>query len=277
MVRHGSVIYLEDVSVTFDGFQALRGVNLYVDRGELHALIGPNGAGKTTLLDVICGQVKPEKGRVIFGDRTDLSALEPYQIAALGIGRKFQTPTVFKHLTLFENLTLSLPQRWDLWSTLFGALTVAQTDKIAAMLETLGLLEKAHHKAGSLSHGETQWLEIGMVMAQGPALLLLDEPVAGMTGKEREKTAQLLQRMAQAHAVLVVEHDMEFVRQTAQKVTVLHEGEVLCEGSVGRVQQDPRVIEVYLGRGYRADAHDSGAQRRLWRQPDPVGRSPARP
>jgi urea transport system ATP-binding protein len=277
MTEHGTIVYLEDVSVTFDGFQALRRVSLYVDRGELRALIGPNGAGKTTLLDVICGQVKPETGRVIFGDKTDLSGLEPYQIAALGIGRKFQTPSVFKHLTLFENLMLSLPQRWDLWSTLFGSLTAAQTDKIRAILETLGLLEKAHHQAGSLSHGETQWLEIGMVMAQDPALLLLDEPVAGMTGQEREKTAQLLQRMAQDHAVLVVEHDMEFVRQTAHKVTVLHEGTVLCEGSVDHVQHDPRVVEVYLGRGYHADAHDSGAQRRLWGKPDSVGRSPARP
>jgi urea transport system ATP-binding protein len=277
MTQHGTIVYLEDVSVTFDGFQTLRGVNLYVDRGELRALIGPNGAGKTTLLDVICGQVKPETGRVIFGAKTDLSTLEPYQIAALGIGRKFQTPAVFKHLTLFENLRLSLPQHWDLWSTLVGSLTAAQMDKILAILETLGLQEKADQKAGSLSHGEMQWLEIGMVMAQDPALLLLDEPVAGMTGKEREKTAQLLQRMAQDHAVLVVEHDMEFVRQTAHKVTVLHEGAVLCEGSVDRVQHDPRVVEVYLGRGYHADAHDSGAQRRIWRQPDPMGRSPARP
>jgi urea transport system ATP-binding protein len=277
MTQQGTIVYLENVSVTFDGFQALRAVDLYVDRGELRALIGPNGAGKTTLLDVICGQVKPEKGRVIFGDTTDLSGLEPYQIAALGIGRKFQTPSVFKHLTLVENLTLALPQRWNLWSTLFGSLTAAQTDKIVAILETLGLLEKARHKAGSLSHGETQWLEIGMVMVQDPALLLLDEPVAGMTGWEREKTAQLLRHTAQEHAVLLVEHDMEFVRQTAQKVTVLHEGAVLCEGSVDRVQHDPRVIEVYLGRGYHADAHDSGAQRRLRRQPDPVGRSSARP
>jgi urea transport system ATP-binding protein len=166
---------------------------------------------------------------------------------------------VFKHLTLLENLMLSLPQRWNLWSTLFGAPTATQLDKMASILETLGLLEKAHRKAGSLSHGEVQWLEIGMVMAQDPALLLLDEPVAGMTGKEREKTAQLLQHMAQDHAVLVVEHDMEFVRQTAHKVTVLHEGSVLCEGSVDRVQQDPRVIEVYLGRGYHVDAQGSGA------------------
>jgi urea transport system ATP-binding protein len=252
-------------------------VNLYVERGELRALIGPNGAGKTTLLDVICGQVKPDTGRVIFAANTDLTVFEPYQIAALGIGRKFQTPSVFKHLTLLENLTLSLPQRWDVWSTLFATPTPAHLEKMSAILGTLGLLEKAHHQAGSLSHGETQWLEIGMVMAQDPALLLLDEPVAGMTGQEREHTAQLLQRMAQDHAVLVVEHDMEFVRQTAQKVTVLHEGAVLCEGAVDRVQQDPRVVEVYLGRGYHADAHDSRAQRRLWRQPDPVGRSPARP
>ena len=259
MTQQGTIVYLENVSVTFDGFQALRRVNLYVDRGELRALIGPNGAGKTTLLDVICGQVKPDTGRVIFGERTDLTALEPYQIAALGIGRKFQTASVFKHLTLLENLMLSLPQRWDLWSTLFGAPTTAQRDKMSTILETLGLLDKAHHRAGSLSHGEVQWLEIGMVMAQDPALLLLDEPVAGMTGKEREKTAQLLQRMAQEHAILVVEHDMEFVRQTAQKVTVLHEGAVLCEGSVDRVQHDPQVIEAYLGRGYHGDAANSGA------------------
>jgi urea transport system ATP-binding protein len=253
MAQHGTIVYLEDVSVTFASFQALRGVSLYVDRGEIRALIGPNGAGKTTLLDVICGQVKPETGRVIFGTKTDLSTLEPYQIAALGIGRKFQTPAVFKHLTLLENLMLSLPQHWDLWSTLVGSLTAAQMDKILAILETLGLMEKAYQQAGSLSHGEMQWLEIGMVMAQDPALLLLDEPVAGMTGREREKTAQLLQSMTQDHAVLVVEHDMEFVRQTAQKVTVLHEGAVLCEGSVDRVHHDPRVIEVYLGRVYHAD------------------------
>ena len=167
MTQRGSIVYLEGVSVTFDGFQALREVNLYVDHGELRALIGPNGAGKTTLLDVICGQVKPDTGRVIFGDTTDLSALESYQIAALGIGRKFQTPSVFKHLTLLENLILSLPQRWNLWSTLFGAPTAAQLDKMASILETLGLLEKAHHQAGSLSHGEVQWLEIVVWVAAG--------------------------------------------------------------------------------------------------------------
>jgi urea transport system ATP-binding protein len=245
--------------VSFDGFQALRSVDFSVDHGELHALIGPNGAGKTTLLDAICGKVKPQKGRIIFGEKTDLTQLEAHKIAGLGIGRKFQTPTVFKNLSLFENLVLSLPQRRGVFATLFGSLQPTQTDTIAATLETLGLLQKAHHQAGSLSHGEMQWLEMGMVMVQEPALFLLDEPVAGMTGEEREKTGQLLQQIATDHAVLVVEHDMEFVRQTAHKVTVLHEGSVLCEGSVEKVQRDPRVIEVYLGRGEDADAHDSRA------------------
>jgi urea transport system ATP-binding protein len=229
---------------------------MYVDHGELRALIGPNGAGKTTLLDVICGKVKPDEGRVIFGDNADLTALAEHQIAMLGIGRKFQTPAVFRHLTLGDNLALALPQRRGVMATLFGSLTVAQRDAINDTLETLSLLDKASQQAGALSHGEMQWLEIGMVMIQDAALLLLDEPVAGMTGEEREKTGDLLQRLAKEHAVLVVEHDMEFVRQTAHKVTVLHEGAVLCEGSVEHVQRDPRVIEVYLGRGYQADADD---------------------
>jgi urea transport system ATP-binding protein len=257
MEGYGSIIYLEEVTVSFDGFQALRNVDFYVDYGELHALIGPNGAGKTTLLDVICGKVKLETGRVVFGQRRDLAKLEEHERVALGIGRKFQTPSVFKNLTLFENLALSLPQHWDVFSTLFGTLKSEQKDKIFSTLETLGLLEKAHKKAGVLSHGETQWLEIGMVMVQNPQLFLLDEPVAGMTGEEREKTGLLLQQMAQNHAVLVVEHDMEFVRQTAQKVTVLHEGTILCEGLVEQVQSDPRVIEVYLGRGYGTNADGS--------------------
>lgn len=257
MGKQGTIIYLEDVTVSFDGFQALRGVNFYVDYGELRALIGPNGAGKTTLLDTICGKVKPEKGRIIFGKKTDLAKLEEHKITTLGIGRKFQTPAVFKNLTLLENLALALRYRRDVFSTVFGSLTPEQTNRIFSTLETLGLLEKAHHKAGSLSHGEMQWLEIGMVIVQDPELLLLDEPVAGMTGEEREKTGQLLQWIAKDHAVLVVEHDMEFVRQTAQRVTVLHEGTILCEGPVEEIQRDPRVIEVYLGRGYQTDAHGS--------------------
>ena len=212
MEKQGSIIYLEDITVSFDGFQVLRGVDFYVDRGELRALIGPNGAGKTTLLDVICGKVKPATGRIIFGEKTDLTTLEEHEITMLGIGRKFQTPSVFKHLTLVENLTLALHQPRGVWSTLFGSVGTAQMDKIAPTLKTLGLLDKAYHKAGSLAHGEIQWLEIGMVIVQEPTLFLLDEPVAGMTKDERERTGQLLQRLAQDHAVLVVEHDMEFVR-----------------------------------------------------------------
>lgn len=249
MEEHGTIMYLEGVTVSFDGFQALRGVDFYVDHRELRALIGPNGAGKTTLLDVICGKARPNEGRVIFGDRTDLSKLEEHQITMLGVGRKFQTPAVFKHMTLFENLTLAHRHPRNVFSTLFTNVSGEQRDKINSTLDTLGLIEMAHQPAGVLSHGQMQWLEIGMVIVQEPQLFLLDEPVAGMTRDEREKTAELLQWLAKDHAVLVVEHDMEFVRQTAHRVTVLHEGSILCEGSVEHVQNDPRVVEVYLGRG----------------------------
>lgn len=257
MVKPGTILYLENVTVSFDGFQALRGVNFYMEHGELRALIGPNGAGKTTLLDTICGKVKPEQGRVIFGQMTDLTRLDKSEIASIGVGRKLQTPTIFKNLTVYENLVLAIRHSRRLFSTIFGRLSAEQVDKIQATLETLGLQEKADDKAGSLSHGEMQWLEIGMVMVQDPQVFLLDEPVAGMTMEEREKTSQLLQSMARDHAVLVVEHDMEFVRQTAHRVTVLHEGMVLCEGSVEEVQSHPQVIEVYLGRGRQSDAEDS--------------------
>jgi urea transport system ATP-binding protein len=249
MTESGTIMYLEGVTVTFDGFQALREVDFYVDHGELRALIGPNGAGKTTLLDAICGKVKPDAGRIIFGTKTDLSTLEEHAITRLGIGRKFQTPAVFKHLTLFDNLALALRQQRGVFSTLFGVVRPVQREKIFATLDTLGLQDKAYQLAATLSHGEMQWLEIGMVIVQEPVLFLLDEPVAGMTKDERDKTSELLQWLAKDHAILVVEHDMEFVRQTAHRVTVLHEGSVLCEGSVERVQSDPRVVEVYLGRG----------------------------
>lgn len=251
-MAHGTIMYLENVTVSFDGFQALRGVDLYIDHGELRALIGPNGAGKTTLLDVICGKVKPDTGRVIFGEKTNLDTFEEHDIVMLGIGRKFQTPAVFRQLTLLENLTLALRQPRSVWSTLRSAVSQQQRDMMRGTLQTLGLESKMHQQAGTLSHGEMQWLEIGMVMMQEPVLFLLDEPVAGMTREEREKTAVLLQKLAVDHAVLVVEHDMEFVRQTAHRVTVLHEGQVLCEGSVDHVQRDPRVVEVYLGRGEKA-------------------------
>jgi urea transport system ATP-binding protein len=249
MEQRGSIVYLEDVSVSFDGFQALQGVDFYVDHGEIRALIGPNGAGKTTLLDTICGKVRPDTGRIIFGDKTQITTLEEHEINALGIGRKFQTPAVFRSLTLFENLFLALRHPRSVWATLRSSRRAHQQDKIVTTLHTLGLDHKAEQLAGSLSHGEMQWLEIGMVMVQEPAIFLLDEPVAGMTREERERTSALLQLLAQHHAVLVVEHDMEFVRQTAHRVTVLHEGKVLCEGSVEHVQQDSRVMEVYLGRG----------------------------
>ena len=249
MEQRGTIMYLEDITVTFDGFQALKEVDFYVDHGELRALIGPNGAGKTTLLDVICGRARPDTGRVIFGQRTDLSKLEEHDITMLGIGRKFQTPTVFRNLTLIDNLTLAIRYCRDVMATLFGAFNRSHRDRIYSTLQTLGLEEKAAGQAGALSHGEMQWLEIGMVMVQEPALFLLDEPVAGMTREEREKTGRILQDLARDHAVLVVEHDMEFVRQTAHRVTVLHEGRILCEGSVAHVQKDPRVVEVYLGRG----------------------------
>ncbi len=248
MSERGTIMYLEDITVSFDGFKALQGVDFYVDHGELRALIGPNGAGKTTLLDVICGKARPASGRVIFQEFTQLDKLEEHEITMMGIGRKFQAPSVFKNLTLVDNLTLALRADRGVLSTLFGTLRPIQREAIHSTLERLDLHEKAYHQAGALSHGEMQWLEIGMVMMQDPVMFLLDEPVAGMTKDEREKTGELLQDLAKDHAVLVVEHDMEFVRQTAHRVTVLHEGRILCEGSVERVQSDPRVVEVYLGR-----------------------------
>ena len=249
MSETGSIIYLDGVTVSFDGFKALQEVDFYVDHGELRALIGPNGAGKTTLLDAICGKVKPDAGRVVFGEATELHKLEEHDITMMGIGRKFQTPSVFKHMTLFDNLTLATRHERGVFANLFHTLNRTQRDSIMSTLQTLGLEDKADQQAGILSHGQLQWLEIGMVLVQDPTLFLLDEPVAGMTREEREKTSELLQWLARDHAVLVVEHDMEFVRQTAHRVTVLHEGQVLCEGSVEHVKSDPRVVEVYLGRG----------------------------
>jgi urea transport system ATP-binding protein len=245
----GTIIYLEDITVDFNGFKALHGVNFFVDYGELRVLIGPNGAGKTTLLDVICGWVKPERGQVFYGEGKDICGLSEHKIARLGISRKFQTPSVFLSLTLFENVELSLRRSEGFWRTLSSSLSEENQDRIFSVLKSIGLGDKAYARASSLSHGEKQWLELGMSIVQQPSLLLVDEPVAGMTGKEREKTGELLQTIVRDRSVLIVEHDMEFVRQIAKKVTVLHEGAVLCEGSMERVQNDPTVIEVYLGRG----------------------------
>ena len=247
--RADSIIYLDDVTVDFDGFKALSRLNFYMDRRELRVVIGPNGAGKTTLLDVISGSVRPVTGRVIFGHHTDLTQLQENEIAALGIGRKFQTPSVFVNLTVRENVELSLrrPSKGVLSTLLERGDAADERRRTEETLERVGLAAASGVLAGGLSHGEKQWLEIGMVMAQDPELLLVDEPVAGMTDEETARTGELLMAIAADRSVLVIEHDMEFVRQIARKVTVLHQGTVLCEGPVDQVQRDPRVLEVYLG------------------------------
>jgi len=256
MTDHGSIIYLEDVTVDYDGFKALRNLNFIVNYRELRVVIGPNGAGKTTLLDVISGKIKPATGRIIFGKDQDLLPLHENEIAALGIGRKFQTPSVYSNLTVWENLDLSLRRRSKgVFQTLVSKLTAEESDRIAAALKTIGLEEKAKARAGALSHGQKQWLEIGMVILQDPQLLLVDEPVAGMTDQETEKTGELLQSLADRHSIIVIEHDMEFVRQIARTVTVLAGGTVLCEGPVEKVQADPRVVEIYLGRKKEQETH----------------------
>jgi urea transport system ATP-binding protein len=246
---HGSIIYLEDVTVEYDGFKALNALNFFMDYQELRVVIGPNGAGKTTLLDVITGKVQPTAGRVIFGKSTDLAGRRENEIAALGIGRKFQTPSIFSNLTVRENLELALARASKgVLATIRARLDGGQRARVDGTLEAIGLAAEAGLRAGGLSHGQKQWLEIGMVIVQDAELLLVDEPVAGMTDEETEKTGRLLQDVARERAVLVIEHDMEFVRRIARTVTVLHEGSVLCEGPVDQVQRDERVLEVYLGR-----------------------------
>jgi urea transport system ATP-binding protein len=251
----GSIIYLEDVTVDYDGFKALQKLNFFMDYKELRVVIGPNGAGKTTLLDVISGKVQPTEGRVVFGKSTDLVGLLENEVASLGIGRKFQTPSIFANLTVRENLELSLarPSK-GVFATLRARLDDVARRRVDETLETIGLAGSAGARAGGLSHGEKQWLEIGMVLVQDAELLLVDEPVAGMTDEETERTGELLETVARDRAVLVIEHDMEFVRRIARKVTVLHEGRVLCEGPVEQVQKDERVMEVYLGRSREAHA-----------------------
>ena len=245
--RHGVILYVEDVSVSFDGFKALNDLNLYINDGELRCLIGANGAGKTTLMDVITGKIRPDTGTVNFGQQIDLLQLDESEIAMAGIGRKFQKPTVFEALTVFENIELSLSGDKGIWTSLFHKLTGEQKDRIEEILSTIGLVQEAHYLAERLSHGQKQWLEIGMLLAAEPRVLLVDEPVAGMTGQETERTAELLTSLAGKHSVVVVEHDMAFVRSIARKVTVLHQGSVLAEGSMSEIQSNPEVIKVYLG------------------------------
>ena len=242
------ILTVEGVTKTFDGFKAISDLNFYMDTGELRVIIGPNGAGKTTFLDLITGRTRPDVGKIEFGKDTDLTRLNEYEINRLGIGRKFQTPSVYTDHTVFENILLSLEGSRSVWSALFSRITPAQRLRIEEVLETIGLEDKTHAKAGLLAHGQKQWLEIGMLLAQNPKLLLVDEPAAGMTDEETAKTGELLISLAGKHSIVVIEHDMVFVRQIARKVTVLHQGHVLCEGSVDEVQNNERVIEVYLGR-----------------------------
>ncbi|MGB3788858.1 MAG: urea ABC transporter ATP-binding protein UrtD [Phormidesmis sp.] len=242
------LLEIDNVTVSFDGFKAINGLNFKLAERGLRVIIGPNGAGKTTFLDVITGKVQPTTGRALFKGK-DIRALPEHAIARLGIGRKFQTPRVYLNLTPRENLELSCNRNKTVWTTLFKPTPKAEARTVSGLIETIGLSAKADVPAALLSHGEKQWLEIGMLVAQSPDLLLVDEPVAGLTDEETERTGELLLSLAQSHGVIVIEHDMEFVRQIAQqnKVTVLHEGSVLCEGTMDEIQSDPRVIKVYLG------------------------------
>jgi urea transport system ATP-binding protein len=247
-VSHKVILYLEDVTVSFDGFRALNRLTLYIDAGELRCVIGPNGAGKTTMMDVITGKTRPDSGTAFFGQSFDLTRMSEPEIARAGVGRKFQKPTVFERHSVFENLELAMKADKRVRRSVFAALDDAARDRIADTLRLIGLADQAGREAGLLSHGQKQWLEIGMLLIQEPQLLLLDEPVAGMTDEETERTAELVTSLAGKHSLMVVEHDMAFVAQLGGKVTVLHEGAVLAEGKLEAVQEDPRVIEVYLGR-----------------------------
>ena len=244
--RSKPILSVERLTVSFDGFTVLDELDFSMDYGEMRFLIGPNGAGKTTLIDVITGKSKPSRGRVIFEGTTDLGRRQEHQLVRLGVGRKFQTPAIFASLTVYENLEVTLGFRSKL-TGLLGKLRRSEDDRIMGTLEQVGLSHRAKDVAGGLSHGEKQWLEIGMLLVQEPKLLLLDEPVAGMTRRERDRTGELLQSIGGERSVLVVEHDMDFVRQFAQRVTVLHLGKVLSEGTMEEVQEDPEVVRAYLG------------------------------
>jgi urea transport system ATP-binding protein len=243
-----SILWVDDISVSFEGFKALTNLTLVLDPGELRCIIGPNGAGKTTMMDVITGKTRPTSGSAFFGQTFDLTRLPETEIARLGIGRKFQKPTVFENHTVFENLELAMKTDKQVRPTLFARLSEQQRALIARTLKTIRLEGAERQRAGSLSHGQKQWLEIGMLLVQEPELILLDEPVAGMTDAETERTAELILELEGEHSLVVVEHDMDFVNRIARKVTVLHEGTVLAEGAMADVQENDRVIEVYLGR-----------------------------
>jgi len=247
-VTHGRILYLEDVCVSFDGFKAINQLSLDIAPGELRCIIGPNGAGKTTMMDIITGKTRPDSGTVFFGSTIDLLRYKEPEIAQLGIGRKFQKPTVFEQLTVFENLELALKTHKGVRASMFFRLDSAQCDRLAEVLHTIHLASSVSRLAGNLSHGQKQWLEIGMLLMQDPKLLLLDEPVAGMTDQETERTAELFLSLKGKHSLMVVEHDMSFINTISDIVTVLCDGSVLAQGTLAQVQADERVIEVYLGR-----------------------------
>lgn len=252
-LAHGAILYLDDITVSFDGFRALNQLSLSITAGELRCIIGPNGAGKTTMMDVITGKTRPDAGRAFFGSTIDLLRLRECEITTVGIGRKFQKPTVYEHLSVFENLELALSADRGVGASMVFRLSGEQLDRIAEILALIHLRDQAQRTAGLLSHGQKQWLEIGMLLVQDPKLLLLDEPVAGMTDEETERTAELFLSLEGSHSLVVVEHDMKFIHDLtrdnpAKKVTVLHEGHVLAEGSLAQVQANEQVVEVYLGR-----------------------------
>ncbi|MFP6874865.1 MAG: urea ABC transporter ATP-binding protein UrtD [Verrucomicrobiales bacterium] len=243
------ILTVEDVNKSFDGFKAISELNFYMDKGELRTIIGPNGAGKSTFLDLITGKIKSDTGKIIFGEENhDLTKLREYEINRLGIARKFQTPSVYEEHTVYDNIMLSLPESRGVFSSIFFRLDSEARDRIAEILKTIRLQDMESVIAGALSHGQKQWLEIGMLLTQQPRLLLVDEPAAGMSDDETKRTGELLLSLEGKHSIIVIEHDMEFVRQIARKVTVLHQGKVLKEGSMDSVQSDPTVAEVYLGR-----------------------------
>ena len=240
------VLDVEDLTVSFDGFRAIDGLNLYVDRGELRVIIGPNGAGKTTLLDLVCGRTRASRGRIRFMGE-DVTRLPEHQIVRAGIGRKFQTPSIYENLSVFANLEVSFPRGRGVFGALAFRCTPDVRERIEQVAEEIGLADALDTEAGLLSHGQKQWLEIGMLLMQQPELLMLDEPIAGMSVREREITAELLKRICRDRSMIVIEHDMDFVAAIADKVTVMHQGKILAEGPMERVQADPRVIDVYLG------------------------------
>ncbi|KTS79368.1 urea ABC transporter ATP-binding protein [Pseudomonas oryzihabitans] len=240
------VLAIEGLTVSFDGFKAVNDLNLYVDRNEVHVVIGPNGAGKTTVLDLICGKTRATAGSIEFNGR-ELTKMKEFDIVRAGVGRKFQNPSIYENLTVFENLEMSYPEGRKVFGALFFKRSTAVIARVEEVAGQIFLAELLHQQADLLSHGQKQWLEIGMLLMQDPELLMLDEPVAGMSVSERAQTAELLNRISEGRSVLVIEHDMEFVKSIAHKVTVLHQGKVLAEGSMEAVQSDPKVIEVYLG------------------------------